>query len=93
MRYGGNLEGPRPSRTTFIAVKLLDHYSQFRRTFHTCEACGWSGPGGWMDSGPFTCLGVDKFCPACGEFYAFAKFSVIVGDDDPDDWPPIDAER
>lgn len=69
-------------------MKLLDYYSQFRQAIHTCK-CGWRGPGGWMNNGSYTSLGIDKHCPKCGAFHTFAKFSVIAGNDDPDDWPPV----
>ena len=72
-----------------IIVKLLDHYSEFRRAFHTCEACGWRGTGAGMDNGAYNSLGIEKHCPKCGERYDFAKFSVIVENDCPDDWPPL----
>jgi hypothetical protein len=69
-------------------MKLLDHYSEFRRAFHTCK-CGSSGTGAMMKNGECTGLGIDKRCPACGEHHSFAKFSVLVEDDCPDGWPPV----
>jgi hypothetical protein len=68
-------------------VKLLDHYSQFRRAIHSCK-CGWTGRGAAMKNGSYTGLGIDKHCPKCGEFYAFPKFSVIVDYETAEDWPP-----
>lgn len=70
-------------------MKLLDHYSQFRRAFHMCKACGWCGKGAGMNNGNYNSRGIDKHCPACGERHSFAKFSVLVGDEADDDWPPI----
>ena len=70
-------------------MKLLDHYSQFRRAIHTCEACGWRGTGAGMDNGTYDSLGIAKHCPKCGERYGFARFSVLIGDDADDNWPPI----
>jgi hypothetical protein len=70
------------------AVKLLDHYSEFHSAFHTCK-CGSSGTGAMMNNGECTGLGIDKLYPACGERHTFAKFSALVEDDCPDDWPPI----
>jgi predicted RNA-binding Zn-ribbon protein involved in translation (DUF1610 family) len=59
-------------------VKLLDHYSEFRRTIHTCKHCGWRGSGAMMKSGNYTSIGIDKHCPECGEHHSCAKFSMIV---------------
>lgn len=70
-------------------MKLLDHYSKFRRAFHTCEHCGWYGKGASMKNGSYNSLGINKHCPECGERHSFAKFSVLVEDDCPDDWPSL----
>lgn len=48
-------------------MKLLDHYSQFRRAIHTCKHCGWRGSGAMMKNGSHYGLGIDKHCPKCGE--------------------------
>jgi hypothetical protein len=44
-------------------MKLLDHYSVFRRVNHTCPHCGWSGTGAMMTNGSYTGLGISKHCP------------------------------
>ena len=59
-------------------MKLLDHYSEFRRAFHTCKHCGWHGKGTSMKNGSYNSLGINKHCPECGEHHSFAKFSALV---------------
>jgi hypothetical protein len=41
-----------------------------------------------MKNGDYTGLGMDRHCPECGERYGFAKFSVVAGNNDPDDRLP-----
>jgi hypothetical protein len=74
-------------------VKPLDHYSKFRRALHTCKHCGWTGHGAALKNGKHTSLGIDKHCPKRGVLHSFAKFSVVVDDDTPDDWPPTDLRQ
>lgn len=38
-------------------VRLVDHYSEFRRAIHTCK-CGWSGTGAMMRNGTYGSLGL-----------------------------------
>ena len=70
-------------------MKLLDYYSEFRRTFHTCKHCGWHGKGTDFNNGTFNCLGINKLCPSCGEQHTLARFDQLVEDHYPDDWPPV----
>ena len=50
------------SPTSPAPMKLLDHYSEFRRAFHTCKHCGWSGTGAMMKNG--------RWEPAAGRLLA-----------------------
>lgn len=72
----------------FVLKHYLPRFSQFRRALHTCK-CGWSGTGAMMRNGSYSGLGVNKLCPKCGEHHSFAKFSAVVENGTPDDWPPV----
>jgi hypothetical protein len=41
-------------------MKLLDHYSEFRRAYHTCRHCGWHGRGAAMKNGSYNFQGHSK---------------------------------
>lgn len=53
------------------------------------QALGWRGKGATMKNGSDNSLGINKHCPDCGERHSFAKFSALVEDDAPGDWPPL----
>lgn len=63
-----------------------DFYGAFAKSRVTCAACKWTGLGAEMTSGEAFGDGIDKHCPACGERWGFVQWSVVVGDDAPDDW-------
>jgi uncharacterized protein (DUF983 family) len=42
-----------------------------------------------MKNGSYNSLGINKLCPNCGEHHSFTKFSVLVEDDCPEDWPSV----
>lgn len=46
-----------------------------------------------MTNGNVMALRIEKNCPECGELYGFAKFSQLVEDDTPNDWPPSEGPQ
>lgn len=66
--------------------KVLDYMGDFRRSSVECRGCGWSGLGSEMKLGDTFGDGAEFDCPKCGKS-RFVQWSIVVGDEAPDDWP------